>query len=554
MEDLTGMQLGPYRIISPVGEGGMAAVYRAYQPSFDRMVAIKVLPRQLAIQPEFVARFKREARVIAKLVHPHILPVYDFGHAQGYTYLVMPFIQGCTLAQLIAGGPLPLPRLITILTQLADALDYAHARGVVHRDIKPANVLLDQGGHCLLTDFGLAQVVQEATRFTRPGEAIGTPAYMSPEQACGEKVDRRSDIYSLGVVLFEMATGRVPYAADTPVATVMKHIHDPLPSARALNPALPETVDQVISQAMAKDPAARFATAGQMAAALQVATGATNAAPGPGMAAAAPRLAVAPGSFRAPARLNLSWLALAAGGLLLMGLLAGAAVAGVWAIAPRAARLVAASLATPARSEGRPGPAATDPLAGSRVLFVDDFDASRLDGWTTDAGTTATLDSGCLILSGPPDREGTVSLDAQLPEGQAALFLVQYEAGSQFHLALTAGMMGQPRWREWGLRPTAAHGFEPYADGGPPGGGALLVTGQMIPRANHWYQVLLQVGGAREFATRLWDRDAPASVWEWRQAMPPSWAGLKWNVSLGASAGRLIVDRYEQLALQPPID
>jgi hypothetical protein len=554
MEDLTGTHLGPYRIISPVGEGGMAAVYRAYQPSFDRMVALKVLPPQLALQPEFVARFNREARVIAKLVHPHILPVYDFGHAQGYTYLVMPFVQGCTLAQLIASGPLPLPRLTTILTQLADALDYAHARGVVHRDIKPANVLLDQTGHCLLTDFGLAQVMEEATRFTRPGEAIGTPAYMSPEQACGEKVDQRSDIYSLGVVLFEMATGRVPYAADTPVATVMKHIHDPLPSARALNPALPEAVDHVIGQAMAKDPAARFATAGQMAAALQAATGATNAAPGRGIAAAAAPPAVGPASSWAPARLGPGLLALAAAGLLLMGLLAGAAVAGVWIIAPRAARIVAASLATPPRSESRPGPVAADPLAGSSVLVVDDFDASRLAGWTTDAGTTATLDSGCLVLSGSPGTEGVVSLEAQLQEGQAALFLVQYEAGAQFRLALTAGQKGHPGWREWGLRPSAAHGFEPYADGGPPGGGALLVTGQMLPRANHWYLVLLQVGGTREFATRLWDRDAPASVWEWRQAMPPSWAGLKWNVNLGASAGRLIVDRYEQLALLPPMD
>ena len=554
MEDLTGTQLGPYRIISPVGEGGMAAVYRAYQPSFDRMVAIKVLPPQLALQPEFVARFNREARVIAKLVHPHILPVHDFGHAQGYTYLVMPFIQGCTLAQLISGGPLPLPRLITILTQLADALDYAHAHGVVHRDIKPGNVLMDQSGHCLLTDFGLAQVVQEATRFTRPGEAIGTPAYMSPEQACGEKVDQRSDIYSLGVVLFEMATGRVPYKADTPVATVMKHIHDPLPSARALHPALPEAVDLVIGQAMAKDPAARFATAGQMAATLQAATGMSNMAPGRGTTAPAPLDATGPTSSRAPARLSPSLLAIAAAGLLLMGLLAGAAVAGVWFIAPRAVRIVAASLATPARSESRPGPAAADPLAGSSVLYVDDFNASRLAGWTTDAGTTATLDSGCLVLSGSPSTEGALSLDAQLQEGQAALFLVQYEPGAQFRLALTAGQKDQPLWREWGLRPTTAHGFEPYADDGPPGGGALLVTGQMIPRPNHWYQVLLQVGGTREFATRLRDRDAPASVWEWRQAMPPSWAGLTWNVSLGASAGRLIVDRYEQLALQPPID
>jgi serine/threonine protein kinase len=141
MEDLTGMQLGPYRTVAPIGEGGMAAVYKARQTSNDRCVAVKVLPRQLALYPEFVARFQREARVIAKLAHPRIVSVYDFGQAQGYTYLIMPLIQGCTLAQLLTGRPLPMPQITRVIAELAEALDYAHKRCIVHRDLKPGNVL-----------------------------------------------------------------------------------------------------------------------------------------------------------------------------------------------------------------------------------------------------------------------------------------------------------------------------------------------------------------------------------------------------------------------------
>ncbi len=236
MEDLTGLQLGPYRIVAALGAGGMAAVYKAYQPSMDRYVAIKILPRQLALYPEFVGRFQCEARLIAKLVHPHILPVHDFGQAEGYMYLVTPFVEGCTLAQWLTGRPLPLPQVVDVIAHLADALDYAHSRGIVHRDIKPGNVLIDQRQNCLLTDFGLDQMVKDSARFTQTGTAIGTPAYMSPEQGRGEKVDQRSDIYSLGVVLYEMTTGRVPFDAPTPVEIVTKHIQAPLPPARIINP------------------------------------------------------------------------------------------------------------------------------------------------------------------------------------------------------------------------------------------------------------------------------------------------------------------------------
>jgi len=271
MEDLTGKQLGPYQIVAPLGEGGMAAVYKAYQPAMDRYVALKVLPRHFASDPQFVTRFQQEARVVAQLQHPHILPVFDFGEADGYTYIVMPFVKSGTLTDLLKGPALSLQQVRTLVTQIGTALDYAHARGLIHRDVKPSNVLIDETGNCLLTDFGLAKIMEGSIHLTTSGAIMGTPAYMSPEQGLGQKIDRRSDIYSLGVILYEMAVGRTPYVAETPMAVVIKHINDPLPPPHVVNPDLAEAVERVILKALAKNPFDRFATAGEMVRALQAA-------------------------------------------------------------------------------------------------------------------------------------------------------------------------------------------------------------------------------------------------------------------------------------------
>ena len=222
MEDLSGKQLGVYRVVSLQGEGGMAAVFKAYQPAMDRYVALKVLPRHFASNPQFVARFEQEARVLARLQHPHILPVFDFGEADGYTYLVMPLVTGGTLVNLLTGQPLPLAQVRTLISQVGDALDYAHTQGLIHRDVKPSNVLRDQRGNCLLTDFGLAKILEGAPGLTTSSGILGTPAYMSPEQGLGQPLSCRTDIYALGVILYEMATGRAPYLADTPMAIVVK--------------------------------------------------------------------------------------------------------------------------------------------------------------------------------------------------------------------------------------------------------------------------------------------------------------------------------------------
>jgi hypothetical protein len=279
MEDLTGKQLGSYRIIGPLGEGGMAAVYKAYQPSMDRHIALKVLPRYYASDPSFVGRFQQEAKLIARLEHPNILPVYDYGESEGYTYLAMRYVEGEGLAGLLQGQPLPLPTIAHILSQLASALDYAHSKGVVHRDVKPSNVLIDEQGNCLLTDFGIARILEATGQFTSTGAFIGTPAYASPEQAVGRPLDGRSDIYSLGVVLYQMATGRPPFDAETPMAVLIKHIHDPLPMPRSVNPHLPEAVERIILRALDKEPDNRYSKAGDMAQALTQALAEETARP-----------------------------------------------------------------------------------------------------------------------------------------------------------------------------------------------------------------------------------------------------------------------------------
>lgn len=261
MEDLSGKQFGHYQIVAPLGEGGMAAVYKAYQPSMERHVAVKVLPRHMATSEEFVARFKREAKLLAQLQHPHILPVFDYGESEGYPYIVMSFVQSGTLADLMKKQRLPMSEVRRIITQTGDALGYAHARGMIHRDIKPSNILIDERGNCLLTDFGLARMAESSAKITSSGAIMGTPAYMAPEQGSGSNVDHRSDLYALGVILYELVTGRVPYTAETPIAIVFKHISDPLPSARKLNPMLSEAVELVLYKALAKNPDDRYQTA-----------------------------------------------------------------------------------------------------------------------------------------------------------------------------------------------------------------------------------------------------------------------------------------------------
>ncbi len=321
----SGQTLGPYRILNQIGQGGMATVYKAYHAATDRDVAVKVLPPQLAGDPEFLGRFQQEARTIARLEHPHILPVHDFGEEAGLTYLVMRYMEAGTLKERMQAGKLEPAEVDRLFTQLAEALSYAHAHGVIHRDLKPANVMVDAQGNVFLTDFGIAKLLESDAHFTATGAMVGTPAYMSPEQVLGQKVDQRSDLYSLGIILYQMVAGREPFEADTPMAVALKHVHAPLPLPTTFNPQIAPGLERLILKSLAKEPADRFATAADFLAAWKQAVKEAQEQRGAETTGGAGRTASAP----APARRGLpvwAWAGLALGTLGLCTLaVAGAA-------------------------------------------------------------------------------------------------------------------------------------------------------------------------------------------------------------------------------------
>ena len=263
-----GMALGPYRVMERIGRGGMATVHRAYHPGLDRYVAIKVLPDFFAEDPEYRERFQQEARSVARLKHPNILEVFDFGYEGGLAYLVLELVEGGTLSDRV-GTPMDLRQAVHTLEQLAGALDHAHANGILHRDIKPSNILLHKDGTPVLADFGLARMAGSMRRLTSSGTVMGTPEYMSPEQAADETIGPASDIYSFAVVAYEMLTGRVPFGADTPAAVLLSHVTKPMPATRELRGELSAHIEEVLRKALAKRPEARFATAAAFVAALK---------------------------------------------------------------------------------------------------------------------------------------------------------------------------------------------------------------------------------------------------------------------------------------------
>ncbi len=286
-DPLIGTFLGNYKILAPLGQGGMARVYRANQENLDREVAVKVLPPWYATDRNFVERFNLEARLIARLSHPNIVTIHDFSEQEGHLYIVMQLVDGGTLKHLLDSlrkpssisnqneqdhsGTMSIVQANQIFQQLASALTYAHEKGIIHRDIKPVNVLMDHTNRPILSDFGIAKVLESSNGLTRPGAGVGTPEYMSPEQCKGESVDRRADIYALGIMLYETLTGRTPFIGDNYHAIAHSHIYKEPPDPRLFNPHIPLSVRDVILTALQKNPEYRYQYASDFAKALGLA-------------------------------------------------------------------------------------------------------------------------------------------------------------------------------------------------------------------------------------------------------------------------------------------
>jgi len=255
--DLRDAIIGQYQIIEQIDKGGMATVYKAYQPNLERYVAIKVLTPDLAADKDFMTRFEREARAIARLRHRNILTIFDYGRQEDVCFLVMEYVSGGTLREHL-GWPQDLTYAVNIISQVGDALAHAHRQAMVHRDVKPGNILMVEDDWPLLSDFGLAKMLEDSLQLTASGASVGTPQYMSPEQARGQRVDRRSDIYSLGIVLYETVTGRPPFSTNNPMAIILGHINELPTPPHTLRSDLPEDMERVILKALAKSPADRY--------------------------------------------------------------------------------------------------------------------------------------------------------------------------------------------------------------------------------------------------------------------------------------------------------
>ncbi len=422
-EDLIGKAVNGYEILRQVGYGGMATVFLARQQSMNRNVALKFLPSNFIQDDTYLQRFEREVKIVAQLEHRNIVPVYDYGEHEGQPYIVMRYMSSGSVEDLLSQGKIPITRVLGIAEQIASALDYAHQNGILHRDLKPSNILLDDGGGAFITDFGIARILGESSSTLTTQGVVGTPSYMSPEQARGEGLDGRSDVYSLGVMLFEMICGRRPFESDTPYGIVVMHVTTPAPSLRDIETSVSAAVDKVILRALSKQADQRPATASALAAALRKAVdhpeNATDTEPSmppiddpasmpglePDAASQLPEAAEAPPLNRAAfveqvrqrpglAGMLKGMLAGGAVGCALLGLLLGlgvlllAAMSGGFGAVeeerPEPVRVITATL----------GPAAVDnPTATAAIEIAVDRAGQTREAWNAAAAATIEADS-----------------------------------------------------------------------------------------------------------------------------------------------------------------
>ncbi|HVO44619.1 MAG TPA: protein kinase, partial [Aggregatilineales bacterium] len=430
MSDLIGQHLGGYEIVALLGRGGMATVYRAHQTSIGRDVAVKVIKPELSGAQDFVVRFEREARTIAAMSHPHILKVFEYGRSGDLAYLVMELLRGGSLAELIAKGPLPMAMTSRVLDQIASALDYAHGLGIIHRDLKPQNVLLDDQQNAFLTDFGIAKILS-ATVMTRTGTAMGTPAYMSPEQWQGQSLDARSDIYALGIMLYEMLTGRLPFNADTPFSLMHMHIYQSPSPVRSVRPDLPAGIEPVLQKALAKDREDRYTSAGALAEAFKAAL--SNAVPASlGMGATASIATAIPAktaSEMVADQPGARWRGpgIAAGAVIALVIVAVGAIAVVKGLTPASNTPTSSPDATQAIALGSPAATPIAPIVVQLATFTPSITQTATPEPTatfTPVPATTTSDTGLTSTLAAQTSQALTTLTAEANATAASALLV----------------------------------------------------------------------------------------------------------------------------------
>ncbi len=428
-----GETVGPYRVIEQLGQGGMATVYKAYHPALDRYVALKVLHPAFREDASFLMRFQREAKVIARLEHPNIVPIYDYAEHMGQPYLVMKFIEGETLKARLARGPLSPEEALHILQAVGAALAHAHRQGILHRDIKPSNILLAPKGEVYLADFGLARIAELGATTLSADMLLGTPHYISPEQGQGRRdLDAGTDIYSLGVVLYEIVVGRVPFTADTPFSIVHDHIFKPLPLPRSVNPRVPEAVERVLLKALAKERADRYADVDSLVNAFVESVRGGSAAPALAAAAtirgkpatpSAPSSAAAPAAppSKPPARKTPWWVWL----LVALGMCMCLGVAALWVSSRRSANAPPAATTAPGALPVGKTPRPSEDVNPAREAAKYFEDGIRLLDAGDRAGAAAAFDkSRAVAVERAPSylRIAAVKLDARQEWVQGLLF------------------------------------------------------------------------------------------------------------------------------------
>ena len=567
MDIRVGTDIGRYHILEQLGEGGMAIVYKAYDTHLENEVAIKVI-RTENIPPKALnrtlKRFQIEAKKMSQLTHPNIVPVMDYGEYEGNPYLVMRYLSGGTLKQLL-NKPIFWQEAIRLLKPIAEALSHAHSKGLVHRDIKPSNILIAESGDPILTDFGIAKILsnEETLDLTIAGMGVGTPEYMAPEQAEGKTVDGRADIYSLGVVFFELVTGRKPFNAETPLAVVLKQINDPLPNPSQYVDGLPQEVERVILKTLSKDPTDRYQSMVELTKAFENII--TQALP---IDLLMPQGRNAEGKEKKNERViptvvnddeykndileqrrgkKKNWW-LVSGFVCLM--LVTLFVLLIFNIVEFPGQVIQVQTAT-RRISNTPSVMHTSPymvksyLSNVNITFYDNFDSNS--GWPLyDVGTVS---SGSLEITGDGNWNG-IEREEKFVEKSGFVLKFKYTKVNDFEIYFDNGVFETSPYRRFGVY---IYNSKPSSNlwvGNELNSSGAFI-GNLKMESNNWYNLMMVIGENGEFLTVLWDPNNSAKKLVYKYTgSNETWKDKTWKLHFGADIGTITIDDFEIITFE----